>query len=108
MDHLTAALTSGRWLSARRRIDFKIRLLLCKALKGLGPKCIWDLLPRYEVSGRLGQLCFLSPESKLNVEKQRLDFMIHMWNKVPEKCSSAATLSSFKSRQKTFLFAAFY
>ena len=29
----------------------------------------------------------------------------HIWNKVPESCRSAKTLSSFKSRLKTLLFA---
>lgn len=41
-----------------------------------------------DLSGLLGKVCFVSPEAKVNMEKQHLDFMHHI---------------SFKSRLKTHL-----
>ena len=37
VDHVTLILQSLHWLPVCQRIDFKIVLLLCKALNGLRP-----------------------------------------------------------------------
>ena len=50
MDHITPVLRSLHCLSVCRRIDFKILLLISKALNGSGPKYISDLLLRNEPS----------------------------------------------------------
>lgn len=57
------------WLTVSQRNDFKLLPLGYKARNGLGPKHISDLLYRYEPnpSGRPGQACFLSSESKLKL-----------------------------------------
>ena len=50
IDHITPVLRSLHWLPVSQRIDFKILLLVYKALNGLGPKYISDLLLHYEPS----------------------------------------------------------
>ena len=46
--HITPALATIHWLPANRRIDFKIALLVYKALNGQAPAYIADLLQPYD------------------------------------------------------------
>ena len=58
-----------------QRTDSKILLLVYKALNGLGPKYIQELLVRCEPpdpSGHQGRVYFLFPESELNTESVQL------------------------------------
>ncbi|MDF4331524.1 hypothetical protein P3396_23550, partial [Vibrio parahaemolyticus] len=50
VEPITPVLKSLHWLPVCQRIDFKILLLVYKALNGLGPKYISDLLVHYEAS----------------------------------------------------------
>ena len=109
LDHITPVLKSLHWLPVCQRIDFKILLLVYKALNGLGPKYISDLLPRYEPprplrSSGTGLLSVPRVKTKYG-EAAFSHYAPQIWNKLPESCMSAATLTSFKSKLKTFLFA---
>ena len=53
VDHITPVLRSLNWLPVCQRIDFKILLLVYKALNGFGPKYFSDLLPCNEPSRHL-------------------------------------------------------
>ena len=78
------------------------------ALNGLDPKYISDLLLNYEPSRTLrssGQLSVPRVRTK-HGEAAFSYYAPNIWNKLPEICRSAATLTTFKSRLKTFLFAA--
>ena len=109
IDHITPVLRSLHWLPVCQRIDFKILLLVYKALNGLGPKYISDLLIRYEPSRPLrssGTGLLFVPRVKTKHGQSAFSFYApHIWNKLPETCRSAATLSSFKTSLKTLLFA---
>ncbi|XP_032872790.1 uncharacterized protein LOC116970201, partial [Amblyraja radiata] len=107
VDHITPVLRSLHWLPVCQRIDFKILLLVYKALNGLGPKYISDLLLSYEPprplrSSGTGLLCVPRVRTK-HGEAAFSFYAPHIWNKLPENCRSAATLGSFISRLKTFL-----
>lgn len=52
-EHIRPTLKSLHWLPFCFRIDFKILLLVYKALKGLAPAYLSDLLLSYEVSRTL-------------------------------------------------------
>ena len=54
--HITPALASLHWLPANRRIDFKIALLVYKALNGQAPAYIADLLQPYIHPGSWARL----------------------------------------------------
>ena len=110
VDHITPVLKSLHWLPVCQRIDFKILLLVYKALNGLGPKYISDLLIPYEPSRPLrssGTGLLSVPGVRTKRGEAAFSFYApHIWNKLPENCRSAETLSSFKSELKTFLFTA--
>ena len=99
---------SLHWLPVCQRIYFKILLLVYKALNGLDPKYISDLLLNYEPSRSLrssGQLSV--PRVRTKHSKAAFSYYApNIWNKLPETWRSAATLTTFKSRLKTYLFAA--
>ena len=46
-DHITPVLVDLHWLPVKQRIDFKIILLTCKALNGLAPAYMRELLIPY-------------------------------------------------------------
>ncbi len=55
-EHITPVLRSIHWLPVTFRIDFKVLLLVCKSLNGLGPKCIADMLTEYKPNRPLRSL----------------------------------------------------
>ena len=110
VDHISPVLRSLHWLPGPQRTDFKILLLVYKSLNGLGPKYIRDLLLPYQPSRPLrssgsGLLCV--PRIRTKHGEAAFSFYApQIWNKLPENCRNAETLSSFKSRLKTHLFTA--
>ena len=110
--HITPVIKSLHWLPVSQRIDFKILLLVYKALKGLGPKYMLDLLVPYEASrplrsSRTGLLCVPRTRTKQG-EAAFSYYAPHLWNKLPVDLRSAQTVSSFKSGLKTLLFTEAY
>ena len=83
-------------------------MLVYKALNGLGPKYITDMLIRYEPSRALrssGTGLLTVPRVRTKQGEAAFSYYApKIWNKLPENLRSAATLSSFKSSLKTFLF----
>ncbi len=69
-DHITPVLRSLHWLPVLQRTDFRILLLVCKALSGLGPKHITDLLQN--PSDHLAQVYCVALDPELNVAQQHL------------------------------------
>ena len=106
VDHITPVLRSLHWLPVSQRIEFKILLSVYKVLNGFGPKYISDLLPSYRPSRLSGTGLLSVPRVRTKHGEAAFSFHApHMWNKHPETCRSAPTLTSFKSRLKTFLLA---
>ena len=108
--HITPVLRSLHWLPVSFRIDFKILLLVYKALNGLGPSYIADLLPRYEPPRLLrsaGSGLLDVPRIKSKHGKAAFGhYAPSSWNKLPQDLRYAPTLLTFKSRLKTLLFSA--
>ena len=67
-DHITPILAALHWLPVSFRIDFKILLFVFKALNGLAPAYICDLLTPYEPDHHLRS----SSRALLKVPKSRL------------------------------------
>uniref|UniRef100_A0A3B3HB31 Reverse transcriptase domain-containing protein n=1 Tax=Oryzias latipes TaxID=8090 RepID=A0A3B3HB31_ORYLA len=108
-DHITPVLASLHWLPVSFRIDFKILLIAFKALCGLAPKYIADLLTPY-VPGRnlrsLAKGLLTIPQSRLKTRGDRA-FAVRaptLWNSLPEEIRLAGSLPVFKSLLKTYLF----
>ncbi len=87
-----------------------ILLLVYKALNGLGPKYIIHLLQNYKLSRLLrssGTGLLSVPKTTAKHGEAAFSFYVpHVWNKLPKNCVSAETLNYFKSRLRTFMFAA--
>ena len=94
-DHITPVLRELHWLPVRYRIHFKILLLTFRAIHGMAPHYISNLINvRQPVSYSL-RLCastvlvFPSPPK--------------LWNALPAELHSISSLSAFKSSLKTHL-----
>lgn len=97
------------WLSVHYRIWDKMPLFLFKALNGLPPSYVADMLHPYTPSGllRSASKSFLTILwSKLS-SKGRLAFAVvspRFWIDPPRDLRQASAASVFKSELKTFLF----
>lgn len=107
-EHITPILKSLHWLPVCQRIDFKILLLTYKSLHGLGPKYITDMLPLYKPSRPLrSSETNLLVIPRVNTKHGKAGFSYYAtnsWNKLPEDLRLASTLTTFKTRLKTFMF----
>ena len=111
-EHIAPVLKSLHKLPVQHGIDFKILLIVYKALNGLAPQYISDLLtdyslirplrssgagllavPRIRCRSGEGALCCCGPA---------------LWNKLPADLRSITTVFTFKSKLKTFLFSQVY
>ena len=100
---------ASHWLPVGQRIDFKIMLLTYKSLHGLGPKYLTDMLPLHKPSRTLrSSETNLLIIPRVNTKHGKAGFSYYAtnsWNKLPEDLRLAPTLSTFKTRLKTFMFA---
>ncbi len=108
-EHITPVLASLHWLPVKFRVDFKVLVFVFKALHGLAPICISDLLHFYSPVRTLrssSHKLLIVPKSRLKSKGNRA-FSVHgpmLWNSLPLSIRSSLTLSSFKSSLKTYLF----
>ncbi|XP_053337506.1 uncharacterized protein LOC128509700 [Clarias gariepinus] len=108
-EHITPILSSLHWLPVKFRIDFKILLLTYKALNGLAPQYLSELLVSYNPPRLLRSKdagCLLVPRIIKNTAGGRA-FSYKapkLWNSLPNSVRDSDTVSVFKSRLKTYLF----
>ena len=112
-NHITPLLESLHWLPVKQRAIYKILLLTYKALHGLSPVFISDLLHVHVPSRILRS----SSECRLEVPRTRTKTYgdrtftfaaADMWNKLPNDIRQAASVSMFKSKLKTHLFIVYF
>jgi hypothetical protein len=110
-DHVTPLLHDLHWLKSQERVDFKLAVTVYKCLHGLAPQYLVNSIQRVAESGRR-QLRSSSTEA-LVVPFTRLitagdrafsSFGSRLWNSLPRYVTAATTLSTFRSRLKTYLF----
>ena len=110
-DHISSTLFSLHWLPVKYRIEFKLLLLTYKALHGMAPDYIKDLLTLHvntRDNMRSSDNCMplFVPRSRL-VTAGDVCFSIaapKMWNALPNSIRSAKSLDVFKMLLKTHLF----
>ena len=113
--HITPALYELHWLPVSARIHFKILLLAFKAIHGIAPAYISNLLvikrkssynlrsnsgillepPRGKMLGTLGERAFQAAAP-------------HLWNELPLQLRNIGSVEIFKNSIKTFLFRQFF
>ena len=108
-NHITPVLKELHWLPIEKRIHYKIVLLTFKALHGLAPQYIIDLLMPYSTPRPLRS----SEANLLTVPRTRAKSFGDrafscaaptLWNKLPSNLREMDSLDTFKKRLKTFLF----
>ena len=108
-DHITGVLQALHWLPVEARIQYKILLLTYKALNGLAPLYLEELLVYKNNSRSLRS----SDEKLLEVPKSRLRTVgdrsfsfaaAKSWNELPKNIRLCTSVASFKNSLKTHLF----
>ncbi len=111
--HITPILADLHWLPVASRIKFKIILLIFKALNGLAPYYLCNLLLPYSPPRSLRS----TDSHLLAVPRYRLSSMggrsfsvvtPKLWNSLPRPLCLTNSLSEFKSQLKTHLFSECY
>ena len=108
-DHISPVLNNLHWLTVRKRITFKIFLITYKALHGLAPTYLSELLTVYKPSRCLRSeisnlLVVPKCRTKLYEERAFAVATPTLWNKLPSEIKNSASVAAFKTSLKTFLF----
>ena len=108
-DHITPVLASLHWLPVNFRIQFKVLLIVFKALNGQAPSYISDLIHPHQAPRSLrssGNALLHVPRSRLKRKGDRAFAVAapRLWNQLPLDIKKAPSILVFKSRLKTHLF----
>ena len=108
-EHIRPILLELHWLPVSQRILFKILLLTYKALNGLAPAYISDLLSRYIPARQLRsatEFLLKVPTYNLKTYGDRAFSVCvpKLWNSLPLNVKLSSGIASFKSNLKTYLF----
>jgi len=111
-DHFTPLLRRLHWLRAPKRIVYKLALLAYRSLHGLAPAYLADVLhPVTDVPGRrrlrsASSLNVAVPSTYLRTIGDRAfpAAASQSWNSLPPEVTSWTTVSTIKSKLKTYLF----
>ena len=108
-DHITPILIALHWLPVQQRVIFKILLLTFKAIRGMGPLYLRDLISQYKPRRALrsaDQLLLEQPTYKLKSYGLRAFSVCApiLWNKLSHNIKSSTSVPIFKRRLKTYLF----
>ena len=108
-EHITPVLAALHWLPVAFRIDFKILLLVYKALNGQAPLYLSDCVPKYVPNRPLRSANTDQLEvPKMNYKKLgEAAFCFYgptVWNQLPVSLRLAPSVDSFKAQLKTYFF----
>lgn len=108
-EHISPILASLHWLPVHFRIQFKLLLFAFKALNGLAPPYLAELLHPYIPSRSLrsaDQLLLTVPRTRLKLRGERAFAVAapKLWNALPLHIRQVSSLFHFKSLLKTHLF----
>ena len=108
-DHITPVLLNLHWLPIEHRVIFKLLLYTYKALHGLAPDYLANLLTFYKPvrtlrSSRSSNLSVPSSRNSTYGNRSFGCVFTRLWNQLPAFIRYSETLDSFKIRLKTHLF----
>ncbi len=115
-DHITPVLEFLHWLPVSFRVDLNFLMLTYKALHGLAPQYLSELLIPYTPtrdlrssdtglrSSETGLLTVPLTRLRLMGDRAFSSLAPKLWNSLPIEIRQAKTLSTFKSRLKTHFF----
>ena len=110
--HITPTLFSLHWLPVCFRIEFKLLILAFKAIHGLAPQYIMDLIHVKQQFGCMmlrsqSELQLLPPRTITKKTLGDRSFMAaapKLWNRLPSNIRAVNDLNCFKTLLKTHLF----
>ena len=107
-DHITPVLKSLHWLPVVQRCAFRTALLTFKVIHGLAPSYLRELI-RYRSTSRdlrsINDVMLDVPKSKSCIGSRAFVFSApKLWNSLPYDVRTCVSLTTFKSKLKTFLF----
>jgi hypothetical protein len=107
--HITPSLKSLHWLPVKERIEFKVLLIVYKALNGCAPDYISELLTPYHPNRPLRPrenmaLCELRSNYESYGGRAFKISAPKLWNKLPKNIRDAKSVLSFKNLLKKHLF----
>lgn len=108
--HITPVMKTLHWLPVKYRVTFKVVLLVFKALHGIAPSYLSDLL-KFKPKGRYclrtdDQLLLTVPRTNCKTFGDRAFFKVgpSLWNNLPLNIRQLTKLETFKNHLKTYLF----
>ena len=107
--HITPSLEKLHWLPVKQRSVYKILLLTYKALNGMAPEFISDLVQLYVPTRVLRsssecRLILPSSSTKFYGDRSFAYAAASLWNSLPNCVRHSSSLGIFKSKLKTHLF----
>jgi len=110
-DHVSNALISLHWLRVPERIGSKVTVLVYKVLRGCAPWYLDQFTYVADLPSRRGLRfscsdCFVQPPVHRSTLGSRAFSVAgpRVWNYLPPEVTSAPSLTTFRTRLKTFLF----
>ena len=108
-DQITPLLKSLHWLHVEARIHFKILLITYKILNGQSAGYLEPLIKDYHPSRALRSssrsvLCTPAIKSKTYGGRAFSTAAPQLWNTIPEYIQNAGSVTTLKTKLKTFLF----
>ena len=111
-DHISPALAELHWLPVVKRTQFKVLLLVYKALHGQAPKYLEDMFQsrqggRYQTrySTDVNILCVPRYKSETLGGRSLKSYGPKLWNNLPTHLRAIDNIVTFKKQLKIFLFA---
>ena len=108
-DHISQVIRDLHWLPVKKRIMFKLLLIVYKSLHNAAPTYLSGLLKPYHPKANLrsGSLELLVvPKCTTKTFGERAFYIAgpRLWNDLPLNIRKAASIQKFKSLLKTYLF----
>ena len=112
--HSTPLLEKLHWLPILERIKYKVACMCFSAISDSGPAYLSELLHVHTPSQTLHSS---SDTRMLEIQQYKREtrgfctfscFGPHIWNSLPQDLRHCSTLSSLKSKLKTFLFSEYF
>ena len=109
-DHISEFLKREHWLPVKKRVEYKIHLLVFKALNGSAPSYLSEMLStesndRYELRSNDDPTSLAGTKTQTTFGDRA--FCVagpRLWNTLPVSIRNIETVNVFKSRLKTYLF----
>ena len=113
--NITTHIKLLHWLPVKVRRTYKIACLFYHCHRNTAPSYVTDMLQKMPSHIRNTRCCsYTMPllnrpaHSKATLSERWFSFTYSVWNSIPNVVRCASSLSSFKSRQKTYLLCSFH